>query len=55
MYGTPTMFADMINRRDFSQYDVSSLEIVVISGAPCPEELAKSVVAKFNLKNVNVR
>ncbi|XP_068923636.1 medium-chain acyl-CoA ligase ACSF2, mitochondrial isoform X2 [Petaurus breviceps papuanus] len=54
IYGTPTMFVDMLNRPDFSCYDFSTLRGGMITGAPAPPELIKAVMEKMNMKELTV-
>ncbi|XP_072171115.1 medium-chain acyl-CoA ligase ACSF2, mitochondrial-like [Diadema setosum] len=44
LYGTPTMFVDVINQPSFKDTDLSSLSFGVVGGSPCPSELAQQVV-----------
>lgn len=50
LYGTPTMFGDILNLPDLREYDVSSLKTTLMAGAPCPVHLAKSVVDHLKIK-----
>ncbi|XP_061740886.1 medium-chain acyl-CoA ligase ACSF2, mitochondrial-like [Nerophis ophidion] len=50
LYGTPTMFTDMINRPDLEKYDLSSMEAGIIAASPCPPELIAKVKAKMHMK-----
>lgn len=43
IYGTPTMYIDMITHPDFAKYDLSSVRTAVIGGSPCPLQLAKEI------------
>lgn len=54
LYGTPTMYVDMLNVKDLDQYDVTSLHTGYMSGAPCPQELVKQVFQKLNMKDMVV-
>ncbi|XP_065582419.1 medium-chain acyl-CoA ligase ACSF2, mitochondrial-like [Artemia franciscana] len=53
LYGTPTMFVDMIHAFDLSnaKFDVSSLSTGAMAGAPCPEELVKGVINKLHMRD----
>ncbi|CAN7937317.1 unnamed protein product, partial [Ixodes hexagonus] len=50
IYGTPTMYIDMINEQQQGRYDVSSVRKGVMSGAPCPEEVVKNAKATLNVQ-----
>ncbi|XP_069687353.1 medium-chain acyl-CoA ligase ACSF2, mitochondrial-like isoform X1 [Periplaneta americana] len=50
VYGTPTMFVDMLTKAGESNYDTSSLEMAVAAGAPIFEELVKQLRKKLKLK-----
>ncbi|XP_058427508.1 medium-chain acyl-CoA ligase ACSF2, mitochondrial isoform X1 [Marmota monax] len=54
IYGTPTMFVDIMNQADFSSYDLSSLCGGVIAGSPAPPELVRAIIHKMNMKELVV-
>ncbi|XP_020828306.1 medium-chain acyl-CoA ligase ACSF2, mitochondrial isoform X2 [Phascolarctos cinereus] len=54
IYGTPTMFVDMLNQPDFSCYDLSTLRGGVIAGAPAPPELIRAIIKKMNMPELMV-
>lgn len=54
MYGTPTMFIDMLNHPDFNQYDLTTLYTGVMAGSPCPIEIMKQVITKMNMERVTI-
>ena len=54
VYGTPTMFVDLLNVVDPDVHDVSSLSMAIMAGAPCPEELARAITQRLNIKYLNV-
>uniref|UniRef100_A0A4X2M233 Medium-chain acyl-CoA ligase ACSF2, mitochondrial n=1 Tax=Vombatus ursinus TaxID=29139 RepID=A0A4X2M233_VOMUR len=54
IYGTPTMFVDMLNQPDFSCYDLSTLQGGVIAGAPAPPELIRAIIKKMNMPELTV-
>ncbi|EHB16492.1 Acyl-CoA synthetase family member 2, mitochondrial [Heterocephalus glaber] len=54
LYGTPTMFVDILNQPDFSSYDLSSIRGGVIAGSPAPPELIRAIVNKMNMKELAV-
>ena len=51
MYGTPTMFVDMLNLPDLKSFDLSSLETGYMAGAPCPKPIVQAVVKDLNMKD----
>lgn len=51
VYGTPTMFVDMLHHPNFSSYEYTSLKTGIMAGSPCPEELVKAVVNNMNAKD----
>uniref|UniRef100_A0A2R9C7Q1 Medium-chain acyl-CoA ligase ACSF2, mitochondrial n=1 Tax=Pan paniscus TaxID=9597 RepID=A0A2R9C7Q1_PANPA len=54
LYGTPTMFVDILNQPDFSSYDVSTMCGGVIAGSPAPPELIRAIINKINMKDLVV-
>ncbi|XP_058139981.1 medium-chain acyl-CoA ligase ACSF2, mitochondrial isoform X3 [Dasypus novemcinctus] len=54
LYGTPTMFVDVLNQPDFSSYDISSLNGGVIAGSSTPPELIRALINKLNMKELVV-
>uniref|UniRef100_A0A452UH28 Medium-chain acyl-CoA ligase ACSF2, mitochondrial n=1 Tax=Ursus maritimus TaxID=29073 RepID=A0A452UH28_URSMA len=54
LYGTPTMFVDILNQPDFSSYDISALRGGVIAGSPAPPELIRAIIDKLNMKELVV-
>lgn len=54
VYGTPTMFIDMLGQADFHQYDLSSLEAGVMAGAPCPPEIMRKLKDDMNIKEMMI-
>ncbi|KZS12301.1 Long-chain fatty acid transport protein 6 [Daphnia magna] len=51
LYGTPTMFVDILNLPNLKEYDLKSLSTGIMAGAPCPEEIAKGTVTDLNMKD----
>lgn len=51
VYGTPTMFADMVNQ-DLHKYDFSSVEAGLMGGAPCPAEILRKLRTDMNMKEI---
>ncbi|GAB1296683.1 Medium-chain acyl-CoA ligase ACSF2, mitochondrial [Apodemus speciosus] len=54
LYGTPTMFVDILNQPDFSSYDFSTIRGGVIAGSPAPPELIRAIISKMNMKELVV-
>ncbi|XP_069338498.1 medium-chain acyl-CoA ligase ACSF2, mitochondrial isoform X2 [Eulemur rufifrons] len=54
LYGTPTMYVDILNQPDFSSYDISSMCGGVIAGSPAPPELIRAIINKMNMKELVV-
>uniref|UniRef100_A0A3B5L123 Medium-chain acyl-CoA ligase ACSF2, mitochondrial n=1 Tax=Xiphophorus couchianus TaxID=32473 RepID=A0A3B5L123_9TELE len=54
VYGTPTMYIDMLNQPDLAKYDLSSVEGGLVAGAPCPPELVKKVVLQMGIKEMTI-
>nr|XP_046233568.1 medium-chain acyl-CoA ligase ACSF2, mitochondrial [Scatophagus argus] len=54
VYGTPTMYVDMLNHPDLSKYDLSSVETGIMAGSPCPPELVKKVASVMGIKEITV-
>ena len=54
IYGTPTMFTDLITAQRSQNRDISSVETGIMAGAPCPEKLCQDVVNELNAKNFTV-
>lgn len=50
IYGTPTMYIDMMNEQREGQYDLSSVRKGVMSGAPCPHEVVKNSKSMLNVQ-----
>ncbi|NWI19812.1 ACSF2 synthetase, partial [Crypturellus soui] len=54
LYGTPTMFIDMLSQPDFNSYDLSSLRGGVIAGSPVPPEIMKMIITKMHMPEIVV-
>lgn len=50
LFGTPTMYIDMLNHPDFNNYQYTSLSRGTMAGAPCPIEVCKKLVDKMHMK-----
>ncbi|NXN95043.1 ACSF2 synthetase, partial [Rhinopomastus cyanomelas] len=54
VFGTPTMFVDMLFQPDFDSYDFSSLRGGVVGGSPVPPEIMKMLMTKMNMQHMVV-
>lgn len=55
VYGTPTMFVDILNESTLMNFKRTSIKRMVMSGAPCPVEAIKKLHSTFpNLKLVSL-
>ncbi|XP_078601736.1 medium-chain acyl-CoA ligase ACSF2, mitochondrial-like [Branchiostoma floridae x Branchiostoma japonicum] len=52
IYGTPTMFIDILHHSNFDNYDLTSLNTGIMAGSPCPIEIMKQVVSKMHCPEV---
>ncbi|XP_077487578.1 medium-chain acyl-CoA ligase ACSF2, mitochondrial-like [Amblyomma americanum] len=49
IYGTPSMYIDILQHVEGSHDNVPSIRRAVISGAPCPHQVIESVMKKLNV------
>ncbi|XP_067913877.1 medium-chain acyl-CoA ligase ACSF2, mitochondrial [Heterodontus francisci] len=49
LYGTPTMYIDMLSQKDFATFDISTLEAAIVAGSPCPIEVANKIKNELNI------
>uniref|UniRef100_A0AAQ5ZZE4 Medium-chain acyl-CoA ligase ACSF2, mitochondrial n=1 Tax=Amphiprion ocellaris TaxID=80972 RepID=A0AAQ5ZZE4_AMPOC len=54
IYGTPTMYVDMLNQPDFDKFNLSSVISGFVAGSPVPPELAKTIVTKMGVKEITI-
>lgn len=54
LYGVPTMFIAELEHPQFSTYDLSSLRTGIMSGAPCPIEVMRRVVAQMHSHEITI-
>ncbi|XP_067101405.1 medium-chain acyl-CoA ligase ACSF2, mitochondrial [Osmerus mordax] len=54
VYGTPTMYIDMLGNPDLAKYDLSSVEAGIVAGSPCPPEVAKKVISTMGIKHLTI-
>ncbi|XP_041634222.1 medium-chain acyl-CoA ligase ACSF2, mitochondrial-like [Cheilinus undulatus] len=52
VYGTPTMYSDMLSHPDLHKYDMSSVEAGLMGGSPCPSEVVKKLRTDMNMKEI---
>ncbi|XP_068192295.1 medium-chain acyl-CoA ligase ACSF2, mitochondrial-like isoform X1 [Antennarius striatus] len=53
VYGTPTMFTDILNQ-GLHKYDLSSIEAGVMAGSPCPPEILRKLITDMNMKEITI-
>eukprot|EP00794_Sanderia_malayensis_P008975 gene8975-9933_t len=54
VYGTPTMFIDMLSNPNFDNYDYRSLRTGIMAGSPCPVEVMKQVIDKMHCREMTI-
>uniref|UniRef100_A0AC35TSQ9 Acyl-CoA synthetase family member 2, mitochondrial n=1 Tax=Rhabditophanes sp. KR3021 TaxID=114890 RepID=A0AC35TSQ9_9BILA len=54
VYGTPTMYIDMINHPKFKDYNYSSIKSGIVAGAPCPIALCQRLVTEMGMEDLAV-
>ncbi|KAM6951533.1 medium-chain acyl-CoA ligase ACSF2, mitochondrial [Aplochiton taeniatus] len=54
VYGTPTMFIDMMGQPDLAKFDLSSVEAGIMAGSPCPPEVVKKVINIMGIKEMTI-
>jgi fatty-acyl-CoA synthase len=52
--GVPTMFIAQLLHPDFSRFDLRSLRLAMIGGAPCPVDLLKQITSNMHCETVTV-
>uniref|UniRef100_A0A3P8VLN0 Medium-chain acyl-CoA ligase ACSF2, mitochondrial n=1 Tax=Cynoglossus semilaevis TaxID=244447 RepID=A0A3P8VLN0_CYNSE len=52
LYGTPTMFIDLLNHPNLREFDVSSLQSGIMAGSPCPPEILAKLKTELNLTEI---
>ncbi|KAJ8384720.1 hypothetical protein AAFF_G00199260 [Aldrovandia affinis] len=52
VYGTPTMYIDMLGQPDLKKFDLSSVEGGIMAGSPCPAEVMRKVISIMNIKEM---
>uniref|UniRef100_A0A672IYV3 Medium-chain acyl-CoA ligase ACSF2, mitochondrial n=1 Tax=Salarias fasciatus TaxID=181472 RepID=A0A672IYV3_SALFA len=54
VYGTPTMFTDMLGQQEANRYDLSSLEAGVMAGSPCPPAIMRKIKTVMKFEEMTV-
>ena len=54
MYGTPTMFVDMVNIAKQKRHDLSSIHSGIVAGAPVPFHLMQAMINDLNMRDAVV-
>ncbi|XP_008285501.1 acyl-CoA synthetase family member 2, mitochondrial-like [Stegastes partitus] len=54
VYGTSTMYIDMLSQQHLHKYDLSSLEAGLIGGSPCPAEIVRKLKTDMNIKEIMI-
>ncbi|KAK2178700.1 hypothetical protein NP493_533g01030 [Ridgeia piscesae] len=55
LYGTPTMFIDMLHVSNFTEFDLQSLNTGVMAGSPCPIEVMRQVIDKMHMPHITAK
>ncbi|CAK6976645.1 medium-chain acyl-CoA ligase ACSF2%2C mitochondrial [Scomber scombrus] len=54
IYGTPTMYVDMIGQMGLRKYDLSSVKAGIMAGSPCPPEIVKKVISVMGIEGITI-
>ncbi|KAL7856859.1 hypothetical protein SRHO_G00157580 [Serrasalmus rhombeus] len=54
VYGTPTMYIDMLGQPDLAEFDLSSVKSGIMAGSPCPAEIVKNVIKVMGIKDMMI-
>ena len=54
VHGVPTMFIRILEHRDFSRYDFSSLRTGIMAGSPCPVKVMRDVIDKMHMPEITI-
>uniref|UniRef100_A0A7E4V015 Medium-chain acyl-CoA ligase ACSF2, mitochondrial n=1 Tax=Panagrellus redivivus TaxID=6233 RepID=A0A7E4V015_PANRE len=54
IYGTPTMYIDMLTHEQYQNYDYSSIRSGIVAGAPCPISLCAKLVDELGMVDLQV-
>ncbi|KAM9780072.1 medium-chain acyl-CoA ligase ACSF2, mitochondrial-like [Neosynchiropus ocellatus] len=54
VYGTPTMFIDMLSQKDLYQFDLSSAKFGLMGGSACPPEIVRRIKTDLNIDGIMI-
>jgi acyl-CoA synthetase (AMP-forming)/AMP-acid ligase II len=54
VYGTPTMYIDMLTHEEYRNFDYSSIISGIVAGAPCPMTLCAKLVNELGMIDLQV-
>uniref|UniRef100_A0A8B9RIQ9 Medium-chain acyl-CoA ligase ACSF2, mitochondrial n=1 Tax=Astyanax mexicanus TaxID=7994 RepID=A0A8B9RIQ9_ASTMX len=54
VYGTPTMYIDMLGQPDLAKFDISSVQTGIVAGSPCPPEVMRKVIKVMGIKELTI-
>ncbi|XP_053708323.1 medium-chain acyl-CoA ligase ACSF2, mitochondrial-like [Synchiropus splendidus] len=54
IYGTPTMFIDMLSQKDLHKFDLSSAEFGLMGGSACSPEIVRRIKTDLNIRGIMV-
>ncbi|VDN03326.1 unnamed protein product [Thelazia callipaeda] len=54
VYGTPTMYIDMLNHPQYKEFDYKSITSGFVAGAPCPIALCQRLVNELGMRDLQV-
>ncbi|KAK1794050.1 hypothetical protein P4O66_010961, partial [Electrophorus voltai] len=54
VYGTPTMYIDMLGQPDLAKFDLTSVEGAIMAGSPCPPEIGRKIIKVMGIKELVV-
>ncbi|KAG7280671.1 hypothetical protein CRUP_023290 [Coryphaenoides rupestris] len=54
LYGTPTMYVDMLAHLATTKFDLSSVEAGIMAGSPCPPEVVRAVISEMGIKEITL-
>jgi fatty-acyl-CoA synthase len=54
VHGVPTMFIAMLEHKEFSNFDFSTLRTGIMAGSPCPIEVMKAAVSRMNMRELTI-
>uniref|UniRef100_A0A3Q3SVA8 Medium-chain acyl-CoA ligase ACSF2, mitochondrial n=1 Tax=Mastacembelus armatus TaxID=205130 RepID=A0A3Q3SVA8_9TELE len=54
IYGTPTMYIDMLGYQNLHKYDLSSVEGGIMGGSPCAPEIVRKLKTDLNMKEITI-